>query len=93
METIDVAADSDTEKLDEFKLDDFAGDKDIGEGSLTDRARKPADSFFTKPAENSHTMKTYEALNNMNRFIQSDDSVDYDRALYGDKESGEAVEE
>ena len=86
-------ADNETEKLDEFKLDDFASDKDLGEGSMTERARKPSDSLFTKPTENSHTMKTYEALNNMNRFIQSDDSVDYDRALYGDKESGEAVAE
>ena len=45
---------------------------------------------MTQLNENSHTMKTYEALNNMNRFIASDDSVDYETALYGDKESGEA---
>ena len=72
-------------------MDDFAGDKDLGEGGMSERARKPADSLLTKPIENTQTMKTYEALNNMNRFIQSDDSIDYDRALYGDKESGEAV--
>ena len=74
-------------------MEDFAGDKDLGLGGMTERTRKPVDSFFTKTTENTHTMKTYEALNNMNRFIQSDDSVDYDRALYGDKESGEAVAE
>ena len=74
-------------------MEDFAGDKDLGLGGMTERTRKPVDSFFTKATEKSHTMKTYEALNNMNRFIASDDSVDYDRALYGDKESGEAVGE